>query len=104
MAKQGKKAGSEVKKSVKLPSKRATKAPARKTKKGPEKPRKVTGNVLKIVDGKPTDQRLSAEEAFNDPQQAIEQVLYAERHGSKEELRIVRLAYRQYQKKRFRSK
>ena len=66
--------------------------------------RKVTGTVLKIVSGKPTDARLSAEEAFSDPQQAVEQVLYAERHGSREELRLVRLAYRQYQEKRFRMK
>ena len=68
------------------------------------KQRKVTGTVLRIMNGQPTDERLSAEEAFGDPQQAVEQVLYAERHGSKEELRLVRLAYRQYQGKRFRTK
>jgi hypothetical protein len=75
-------------------------APARKT----SKQRKVTGTVLRIVDGQLTNERLSAEEAFGNPQQAVEQVLYAERHGSKEELRLVRLAYRQYQRKRFRMK
>jgi hypothetical protein len=106
MAKQrGKKTGSIVKKSVKHSRKRATKTSIKQAaKKTREKPRKVTGTVLRIVHGKPTDQRLSAEDAFNDPSQAAEQVLYAERHGSKEELKLVRLAYRQYQKKRFRSK
>ena len=57
-----------------------------------------------IVNGKPTEKKLSAQEAFSDPEQAIEQVLYAERHGSREELKLVRLGYRQYQQKRFRSK
>jgi len=89
---------------VKRPRKRATKTPARSPKKAPERPRKVTGTVLKIVNGKPTEERLSAQEAFSDPAQAIEQVLYAERHGSREELKLVRLGYRQYQQKRFRSK
>ena len=89
---------------VKRPRKRATKTPARSPKKAPERPRKVTGTVLKIVNGKPTEERLSAQEAFSDPEQAIEQVLYAERHGSREELKLVRLGYRQYQQKRFRSK
>jgi len=60
--------------------------------------------VLKIVNGPPTDIRLSAEEAFNDSRQAVEQILYAERYGSAKELRLARLAYRQYQGKRFRMK
>jgi hypothetical protein len=68
------------------------------------KQRKVTGTVLRIVNGRPTDEKLSAEEAFGDPQQAVAQVLYAERHGSKKELRLVRMAFRQYQSKRFRLK
>lgn len=89
---------------VKRSRKKAARTPARSPKKAPEKPRKVTGTVLKIVNGKPTDKKLSAEDAFSDPAQAMEQVLYAERHGSREELRLVRLAYRQYQQKRFRSK
>lgn len=89
---------------VKRPRRRATKTFARSPKKAPERPRKVTGKVLKIVNGKPTEKKLSAQEAFSDPAQAMEQVLYAERHGSREELRLVRLAYRQYQQKRFRSK
>ena len=84
--------------------KKARKAPSKGVAKRAAKKRKVTGTVLKILNGKPTDERLSAYEAFNDPQQAVEQVLYAERHGSREELRLVRLAFRQYQGKRFRTK
>jgi len=91
-------------KTAKTPVKPSRKKAARNPKKAPEKPRKVTGTVLRIVNGKPTDKKLSAEEAFSNPEQAVEQVLYAERHGSREELKLVRLAYRQYQQKRFRSK
>ncbi len=65
---------------------------------------KVTGTVLKIVKGKPTDQRLTAEKAFSDIEQARAQVLYVEKHGSREEKRLVRLAFRQYQGMRFRGK
>jgi hypothetical protein len=68
------------------------------------KAKKVTGMVLKIVNGKPTNEKLSAEKAFSDLAQAREQVLYVGRHGSTEEKRLVRLAFRQYQKKRFRTK
>ena len=95
---------SATKKPAKRPRKKATQPGARGATKTPAKPRKVTGTVLKIVHGKPTDEKLNAQEAFSDPEQAIEQVLYAERHGSREELKLVRLAYRQYQQKRFRSK
>jgi hypothetical protein len=103
-AKKGRKTMKAANAPAKRPRKRATKTPARSPKKAPERPRKVTGTVLKIVNGKPTEERLSAQEAFSDPAQAIEQVLYAERHGSREELKLVRLGYRQYQQKRFRSK
>lgn len=66
--------------------------------------KKVKGTVLKIVKGKPTDVKMSAEKAFNDLEQARAQVLYVERHGSREEKRLVRLAFRQYQGTRFRAK
>jgi hypothetical protein len=79
-------------------------APGKGITKRASKQRKVTGNVLKIVNGRSTNERLSAEEAFSDPQQTVEQVFYAERHGSNEELRLVRLAFRQYQGRRFRMK
>jgi hypothetical protein len=102
MAKQskGKTSTSAVKKSRKTATTSQRKGPAKTAAKN----RKVTGTVLKIANGSPTDTRLSAEEAFGDPQQAVKQVLYAERHGSRGELRLVRLAYRQYQGKRFRMK
>lgn len=72
----------------------------------PEKdsPKKVTGTVLKIVNDKPTDEKLSAEKAFSDLEQARAQVLYVEKHGSREEKKLVRLAFRQYQGMRFRGK
>ena len=104
MAKKGKRTISAAKKPAKRPGKKVTQHGTSRTRKTPAKPRKVTGTVLKIVRGKPTDEKLNAQEAFSDAEQAIEQVLYAERHGSREELKLVRLAYRQYQQKRFRSK
>ena len=92
------------KKSAKKPRKAAKASVRESNKKAPSKPKKVTGTVLKIVNGTPTKTRISAEKAFGDPQQAVEQVLYAQRHGSREELKLVRLAYRQYQSKRYRLK
>ncbi len=82
--------------------KRAKPAAARLPKKAEAK--KVTGTVLKIVNGKPTDRKLSAEKAFSNLEQARAQVLYAETHGSREEKKLVRLAFRQYQGMRFRGK
>ncbi len=82
--------------------KRAKPASTRVPKKA--SPKKVTGTVLKIVNGKPTDEKMSAEKAFSDPEQAGAQVLYAEKYGSREEKRLVRLAFRQYQGMRFRVK
>ena len=105
MAKKPKRANARTaKKSIRQPKKAVRISARRSNKKVPSKPKKVTGTVLKIVGGRPTTQRLSAEEAFSDPQQAVEQVLYAERHGSGEEKRLVRLAYRQYQSKQFKLK
>lgn len=102
MAKQSN--GKTAKRTIKQSKKKARKASRKGPAKRAAKQRKVTGTVLKIVNGQPTNERLSAEEAFSDPKQAVEHVLYAERHGSKEELRLVRLAYRQYQGKRFLTK
>ena len=76
--------------------------PANRTQKSKASAKKVSGTVLKIVDGKPTNERLTAEKAFSDLAQAREQVLYVEKHGSREEKRLVRLAFRQYQNMRFR--
>ncbi len=66
--------------------------------------KKVTGTVLKIINGKPSNIKLDAAEAFSDIDQARAQVLYVERHGTAEEKRLVRLAFRQYQGMKFRSK
>jgi hypothetical protein len=44
--------------------------------------KKVRETVLSFVNGKPTDEKRSGERAFSDLEQAREQVLYAERHGS----------------------
>ena len=88
-------------------SKRTTKQPKRAKlpqSKKPSRVKKVAGTVLKIVNGKPTNKRLSAEEAFGDLEQAREQVQYEERYGSTEEKRLARLAFRQYQNMRFRTK
>jgi hypothetical protein len=82
--------------------KRAKPTPVRSAKMAEAK--KVAGTVLKIVNGKPTNEKLSAEKAFSDLEQARAQVLYAEKHGSREEKRLVRLAFRQYQDMRFRGK
>jgi hypothetical protein len=92
------------KRAVKQSKKKARTASRKTATKRAPKQKKVTGIVLKILNGKTTNERLSAEEAFSDPQQAVEQVLYAERHGSKDELRLIRLAFRQYQGRRFRLK
>ena len=83
---------------------KSAKKPEGRPSKQESKAKKVTGTVLRIVNGKPTREKLSAEKAFGDLEQAREQVLYAERHGSQEEKRLVRLAYRQYQNMRFRAK
>lgn len=76
-------------------------APSRPEKAGAKR---VTGTVLKIVNGKTTDEKLSAERAFGDLEQARAQVLYVEKYGSRDEKRLVRLAFRQYQGIRFRQK
>jgi hypothetical protein len=83
---------------------KANKKPAKRQSKQESKAKKITGTVLRIVNGRPTKEKLAAEKAFADLAQAREQVLYAERHGSQEEKRLVRLAFRQYQNMRFRAK
>jgi hypothetical protein len=78
--------------------------PANRQQKRKPSAKKVTGTVLKIVNGKPTSERLTAEKAFSDLAQAREQVLYVEKYGSREQKRLVRLAFRQYQNMRFRAR
>jgi hypothetical protein len=94
--------------SKKQPKKTAPKRPARKVarpaKKTPKasRARLITGNVSQIVGGRQTNKTLSAEQAFGDPEQAAAQVKWAESNGTKEMIRLTRLAYRQYQGKRYR--
>jgi hypothetical protein len=61
---------------------KSVKTPAGRPSKKESKAKKIAGTVLKIVNGKPTKEKLSAVKAFGDLEQAREQVLYAERHGS----------------------
>ena len=85
----------------KAPRKRSVKKVAKPTS-GKPKARLITGNVSRIVGGRQTSKTLSAEQAFGDPEQAAAQVEWAESNGSKEIIRLTRLAYRQYQGKRYR--
>jgi hypothetical protein len=81
--------------------KRSAKKVAKPTS-GKPKARLIAGNVSRIVGGRQTGKTLSAEQAFGDPEQAAAQVEWAEANGSKEMIRLTRLAYRQYQGKRYR--
>jgi hypothetical protein len=65
--------------------------------------KKIVGRVPWIEKGKQTGRIADAEEAFGDPVQAVQQVLYAERSGDAKQRRLTRLAYRQYQGKRYRA-
>lgn len=85
---------------LKRPAKKVAKPATRKTK--ASKARRISGTVNRIVKGKHTDETLSAEQAFGDPEQAVAQVEWAEANGTKEMIRLTRLAYRQYQGKRYR--
>ena len=84
--------------------KRSARKVARGTSSKPKagKTRRVTGTVNRIVKGKHTDEKLSAEQAFSDPEQAAAQVKWVEANGTREMIRLTRLAYRQYQGKRYR--
>jgi hypothetical protein len=86
--------------------KKTAKRPARKVAKPAKskpKARLITGNVSQAVGGRQTSKTLSAEQAFGDPEQAVAQVEWAEANGSKEMIRLTRLAYWQYQGKRYRA-
>ncbi len=63
---------------------------------------KIGGSVLWIERGKQTEKVVEAERAFSDEDQAKAQVLFFETKGSTAEKRLARLAYRQWQGKRFR--
>jgi hypothetical protein len=63
---------------------------------------KIGGSVLWIEKGKQTEKAVDAERAFSDFEQAKAQVLYFEKKGSAAEKKLARLAFRQWQGKRFR--
>ena len=63
---------------------------------------KVGGSVFWIAKGKQTQKIVNAEAAFSDQDQAKAQVLYFEKKGTAAERKLARLAYRQWQGKRFR--
>jgi hypothetical protein len=66
-------------------------------------PTKIVGRVYWIEKGKQTGRIVDAAEAFGDPVQAEQQVLYAEASGDGKQRRLARLAFRQYQGKRYRA-
>jgi hypothetical protein len=63
---------------------------------------KISGSVFWIEKGKQTEKVVDAEQAFSDFEQAKAQVLYFEKKWSVAEKKLGRLAYRQWQGKRFR--
>ena len=65
-------------------------------------PKQIVGSVHWIEDGRQTNRLVDVAEAFNDPVQARDQVLFAEASKEKEQIRLVRLAYRQFQGMRYR--
>jgi hypothetical protein len=97
-----------MRKPKRTPKKQASKRPAKKAAKpAKRKPkasqvRRITGTVNRIVSGKHTNEKLNAEQAFSDPEQAAAQVEWAEANGTTKMIQLTRLAYRQYQGKRYR--
>lgn len=65
-------------------------------------PKQIVGNVYWIENGKQTSKVVDVKEAFSDGDQARSQIQFAEASGDKKQLRLSRLAYRQYQGKRYR--
>lgn len=65
-------------------------------------PKKIGGSVYWIEKGKQTQKVVEADKAFSDEEQAKAQVLFFEKKGNRAEKKLARLAFRQYQGKRFR--
>ena len=63
----------------------------------------IVGNVYWIEKGVQTTKLVDAKVAFGDPDQAKAQVQFAEASGDKKQIRLTRLAFRQYQGMRFRN-
>jgi len=65
-------------------------------------PKQIAGSVYWIENGKQTTRVVDVKEAFSDPDQAKAQIVYAESSGDRRQLRLSRLAFRQFQGKRYR--
>ena len=65
-------------------------------------PKQIAGNVHWIENGKQTSRLVDVEEAFTDGDQARSQIQFAQASGDKEQIRLVRLAFRQFQGMRYR--
>jgi hypothetical protein len=65
--------------------------------------KKIGGSVYWIQNGKQTSKVVEATEAFSDSAQASAQVIYAEASGDRAAVRLARLAFRQFQGRRFRA-
>ena len=65
-------------------------------------PKQIVGSVHWIENGRQTNRLVDVREAFGDLDQARSQVQFAEASGDKKEIRLVRLAYRQFQGMRYR--
>ncbi len=65
-------------------------------------PKQIVGSVHWIENGRQTNRLVDVREAFGDLDQARSQVQFAEASKEKEQIRLVRLAYRQFQGMRFR--
>jgi len=66
-------------------------------------PSQIAGNVYWIQDGRLTNRTVDVRKAFTDPDQAKAQVLNAEASGNQKWIKLVRLAYRQFQGMRYRA-
>jgi len=65
-------------------------------------PKQIVGSVYWIENARQTSRVAKAKEAFSDPDQAKAQALFAEASGDKRQIKLVRLAYRQFQGIRYR--
>ena|SRR5208337_3827833 len=65
-------------------------------------PKQIVGSVHWIENGRQTSRLVDVQEAFGNQEQVKAQVLFAESSGVKEQIRLVRLAYRQFQGMRYR--
>lgn len=66
--------------------------------------KRITGSVYWIGNGRRTSTAVDTKAAFSDPDQAAEQVFFAETRGDARQQKVARLAYSQYQGRQFGSK